>query len=780
MCESAGSSAGHGGVVTGDSFSDVSTEVEVPVGAEQTLRGRVIAVHFSSPKFSAGKMLAQGRGEPVSFAGALMTRVGDSLVLTGKFEENGKWGMQFRVSGWSLDEKMGAAGLAHYLANHPDVKGIGPAKAAQIAHRLGDDFDRALAEDPGKLLELGLSETQVKSLQDTWTKDRARNRARLWLAGHGLSHHQIVKLVERYGDGIQAVLEENPYLLSRDVEGFGFKRADGIALKVGVPVDSPKRVKSALAHALFEASSDGHTWLPYADLVTKTLGLLEVHNRELVEGVLDLEVQRGALVGRQIKMGYAVGLKHLYQCEIELAEFFSQVAVNPHFPDVDVAREIVNGEERLNRAQRDAMMAALCRNMAVVTGGAGTGKTFTMAAIYRAYETRGLRVLLAAPTGKAAKRMSELADGAEAMTLHRMLGYSGHSYRVDRIGKGTPGPSDQGDFLPSWVDSVTGKLRGVGAVLIDEASMIDVVLARELLRAVELDQTAVIFFGDHHQLPPVGPGNMLRDLLARRPIPVVVLEEVVRQAGALKDNSIAILRGQVRPSVPAKTASAGLVETPWVVADKFPDEKRCKEYLVDLFANRIPTKLGMSLDDVQVLCPTYKGTIGADALNRAFQKVVQRRLGMDVPEGDPSRKPKPLVGDRVIQCRNNYDLGESGIMNGTVGTVLHVRGKDSHLTVRFEEEEVEYDPSEESELALAYALTIHRAQGSEWPCVVVVVHKSQKWMHSRGLLYTAVTRARKTAFLVGDAEGMAYCAARDVTESRRTWLAVAKELGGGS
>jgi exodeoxyribonuclease V alpha subunit len=781
--------------VTSSDFPDLDLSPEAdaspPPDAEQSLTGQVVYVNYASARFSAGKLRVAGKKDPVPFAVPVMVAVGNVLHLLGKYEDS-KYGVQFKATRCDVDQAITSSGLVSYLANNPAFRGIGPKKAAELARLCGDDFDRVVTETPDRLLEV-LSPKELETLTKVWAEDRELNRARIWLAGHGLTNHQIQVLVTQYGVGVRAVLEGDPYLLTRDVDGFGFKRADEIARKVGVAPDSPSRIASALSYALGDAAAqDGHTWVPYPDLVTRASSLLDLYDTDRICAVLDVQIQKGYLVARSAALTRAVGLKSLYEAEIETAEVLSQLAVSRHFPDPEQARRAVAAEPALNRQQRAAVMAALCRNFAVVTGGAGTGKTFTMAAIRRAFASAGLRVLLAAPTGKAAKRMSEMLlasddvadeDLDHAMTLHRLLGYNRSTYRIDRIARGKVSPEEM-MALPDWVDLSTGRLTGVAAVLVDEASMIDAPLARQLLRVVDPAETTVVFFGDHHQLPPVGPGNLLRDLLARRPIPVVVLEEVVRQAGALKVNSTAILQGKVAPTHPGVedvSVDPSRQHIPWIVADVFPDEKKCREYILSLIGDRIPRKMGLRIQDIQVLCPTRKGAVGTESLNRALQQVVQRALyNRDVPDSDLGRRPPLYPGDRIIQTRNNYGLGLDGIMNGAIGEV--VQPADRHrklpLVARFDGEEVTYDPDDADDVALAYALTIHKSQGSEWPCVVAVLHRSAKFMLTRALAYTAVTRARKTALLVGDAEGIAYAVGRDEVQKRRTWLSVAVELGG--
>jgi exodeoxyribonuclease V alpha subunit len=383
--------------------------------------------------------------------------------------------------------------------------------------------------------------------------------------------------------------------------------------------------------------------------------------------------------------------------------------------------------------------------MVLVSGGAGSGKTFLVSAITRLYEERGLRVVLAAPTGKAAKRIEQVV-GREAMTIHRLLGFKGKAFTV--------GPEN-----PIEAD----------VIIVDEVSMVDVSLGWHLLRAVDLERTCVVLVGDHNQLPPVGPGNLLRDLIERRPIPTVILDEVVRQAGVLKESSIAVLRGDVRKTAPAGPDG----RSPWMVFGGLSDIMEAQRQVLALFESVLVEELGFDLlADVQLLTPTRKGPLGVDALNVELQRVVQKKLwGVHVEPPKPGRRPEFLLHDRVLQTRNNYDLG---VMNGAIGVVTSVGPRRGQLRVRFEDVEVEITPENDAlkDLSLAYALTIHKAQGSEFPCAVVVIHKAHSFMHHRNLFYTSVTRARQVAILVGDHWGMRNCAEKEQVERRKTFLSV--------
>lgn len=714
---------------------------------EVAVRGLVETVYFASPRFSAGR-LRTDEGERVSFAGGLMVKEDDAVVLHGTFERHPKYGRQLKVSRFTFDQRLDAAGLAHFLANHSNVEGIGPVKAKRIAEAFGQDFDRVIDEEPERVAEVAkVSMATIESLREAWLATRNLNAAMTWLASFELTHHQVTALVEKFGNSVVTVLQADPYLLVREIAGFGFKRVDVVARKMGVPKEHVSRLRAGVTHCVAERLDQGDCWVEYEDLVglANTLLVLDVaDSRERIERALDGLIDEKALACVSLGGRFLVAKPAMYEMERDLAERLVRGRRgNPHFAESD-ADAIAAGNAGLNDPQRRALRAALRENLVVICGGAGSGKTYTVAAVTRAYEAAGKSVVLAAPTGKAAKRIEQVV-GREAMTIHRLLKFDGHSFAL--------GPDAQ---------------IAADVVIVDEVSMVDVPLASILVRAIDLTRTCVVLVGDHNQLPPVGPGNLLRDLIERRPIETVVLDQVVRQAGLLKENSTAILRGEVAPSAPAVQA-----RSPWVVAGHLTDVLDAQRYVLGLFEGTLHEKLGFDLvTDVQLLTPTRKGPLGVDALNVLLQRLFQRKIhGIDVLPPEPGRRPEFLFGDRVLQTRNNYDLG---VMNGSIGIVRSVGPRRGDLVVRFEQGNVAYSAEEDDakDLSLAYALTIHKSQGSEFPCAVVVVHKAHTFMHHRNLLYTAVTRARQTAIVLGDSWGIRNCAQTEQVERRKTFLSV--------
>ncbi len=449
---------------------------------------------------------------------------------------------------------------------------------------------------------------------------------------------------------------------------------------------------------------------------------------------------------------FLVARPFIRRMEEDLAKTLDQgEADNPHFPEPEDLPDLIDElAPTLLPGQREAVLTALSHSITLISGGAGSGKSYTVAALREIYAEEGLEVILAAPTGKAAQRLEELS-GREASTLHRLLEFDGKSF--------SRGPHD-----PIIAD----------VVIVDEVSMVDVPLAWHLFRSIHLKRTAVVLVGDHNQLPPVGPGNLLRDLVESRAVPTVVLDQVVRQAGVLKENSIAVLKGQVRKT--SEREASG--RRAWYLVDQFTDPDHAQHFLLKLFETALSERLGFHLrDDIQVLTPTHKGPLGARALNLALQRLIQAKLwGVEAPAPNPGRRPQLLVHDKVIQTRNNYTLG---VMNGAVGTVTEV-GTDGSLRVAFDGRPVRIKPGSpnKADIELAYALTIHKAQGSEFPCAVVIVHKSHSFMHHRNLFYTGVTRAKEAVVIVGDHWGIANCAKKRHLDARKTFLSLLLSSGG--
>jgi exodeoxyribonuclease V alpha subunit len=709
-----------------------------------SIRGVVETVFYSGPTFSAGR-LRTVNGAMVKFAGKVFVRESDPVRLEGHWVEHPKYGRQFEAEFMGHDLEMNPDGLANFLANHPDIKGIGPAKARLIADEFGSRFDAVIRAEPEAVAAVAKVPIEnVLELQRIWVANSDFNTAMAYLAAFGLTHHQVTTLVGKFGSQVVPILERDPYVLMREITGFGFKRVDKIARKMGVPKDLPSRIRAGLHYCVLAALDDGDCWVEYEDLLDRANTLLvmdALDSRELIEGQLESMLAEGLLVSSPFER-LVVADPEIHRMEAELASLLSTAGDrSPHaVAEVEQLLDAEGGE--LNPEQREAVRNAMSSSISLMTGGAGSGKTYAVSTITSIAERLELKVILAAPTGKAAKRLEEVV-GSEASTIHRLLGFNGHTYSRDALNP------IEADIL-----------------VVDEVSMVDVPLAWRLFQAVDRKRTAVVLVGDHNQLPPVGPGNLLRDLAKSRAIPTVLLTRIIRQAGVLKENSTAVLSGEVRQTSDVQVGA----RRPWYVIDKFSDRKDVRRMLLLLFDEVLQERLGYDLiRDVQVLTPTHKGPLGTAELNIELQRLLQTKLyGFDPPDVEPGHRPRFYAGDKVIQTKNDYELG---VMNGAMGVVV---GADSGggLTVNFDGMPVEISKDSDAigNLQLGYATSIHKMQGSEFPCAVVIAHKSHSFMHHRNLLYTAVTRAKESVIIVGDRWGIDNCASKRQVDRRNTFL----------
>ncbi len=683
--------------------------------AEQTsVRGVVETVFYSGPTFSAGR-LRRTDGGYVKFAGKVFVRENDAVRLKGHWVDHPKFGRQFEAEFMGHDLEMDPDGLANFLANHPDVKGIGPAKARLIADEFGRGFDVAIRNRPEAVAAVAKVPVETAlDLQRIWVANSDFNTAMAYLSAFGLTHYQVTTLMGKFGSQVVPMLESDPYVLMREIPGFGFKKVDKIARKMGTPKDLPSRIRAGIHYSVLAALDDGDCWVEYEDLLDRANTLLvmdTLDSRDVIEGHLEAMIAEGHLVSHAFER-LVVADPEIHRMERELADILRTAgARSPHaVTDLD---GLLDAEGALlNREQRDAVKNAVTYSISLMTGGAGSGKTYAVSTITTIATSLEKRVVLAAPTGKAAKRLEQVV-GHEAGTIHRLLGFNRHTYSRDALNP------IEADIL-----------------VVDEVSMMDVPLAWRLFQAVDLKRTAVVLVGDHNQLPPVGPGNLLRDLVKSRAIPTTVLTQIIRQAGVLKENSTAILSGEVRPTCQMKSGA----RRPWYVIDRFTDTGDVRHMLLLLFEEVLQERLGYDLvRDVQVLTPTHKGPLGTVELNIELQRLVQRKIfGVDVPDVEPGHRLRFYAGDKIIQTKNDYELS---VMNGAMGIVLGVGSKGA-LTIDFDGRAVEIESGGDAlgNIQLAYATSIHKQQGSEFPCAVVVAHKSHSFMHHRNLLYTAVTR----------------------------------------
>jgi exodeoxyribonuclease V alpha subunit len=699
----------------------------------------------------------RGGGDLLTVVGALLgAQAGESLRMEGRWGSHPQYGKQFTVENYTTLLPATIQGIRRYLGSGL-VKGIGPVFADRITQHFGLDTLQIIEEEPKRLIEVpGLGPKRTKKIAEAWEEQKAIKEVMLFLQTVEVSTSIAVRIYKKYGDASISVVKNQPYRLASDVWGIGFLTADKIAQSVGIPHDSPERVKAGLQYALSQATDQGNCYLPEERLIADAVKLLQVDTGLVIECLAELalpdEESGDPGVVREKVPGpdgdsepvTAVYLVPFHRAELSLAAQLRRLLHTtadrmPGFHDVawDKALGWLKGKTGVELApeQEAAVRLALTKKVAVLTGGPGCGKSFTVRSIVELARAKKAKVVLAAPTGRAAKRLAELT-GADASTVHRLL-----------------------ELKPGG-DAAYDKDRPLDAdlVVVDEASMLDLLLANKLVKAVP-PGAHLLFVGDVDQLPSVGAGEVLRDMLAEGgPIPAVRLTRVFRQAqqSGVITNAHRINSGQ-------HPVTDGMKDFFLFVED---DTEEVGRLTVDVVARRIPAKFGLDpRRDVQVLAPMHRGPAGAGNLNGLLQQAITPGRP-DVPEkrfgGRVFR-----VGDKVTQIRNNYEKGENGVFNGTVGVVTSLDPVDQRLTVLTDEdEEVPYEFDELDELAHAYAVTIHRSQGSEYPAVVIPVTTSAWTMLQRNLLYTAVTRAKQLVVLVGSRKAIGQ-AVRTVSAGRR-------------
>jgi exodeoxyribonuclease V alpha subunit len=666
---------------------------------------------------------------------------GESLRLSGRWASHPQYGRQFQVETYQTVLPATIQGIRRYLGSGL-IKGIGPKMAERIVDHFGQASLEVIEQAPGRLVEVpGLGPKRTAMITAAWAEQRAIKEVMVFLQGVGVSTSLAVRIYKTYRDDAIDVVRREPYRLAAEVWGIGFKTADQLARSLGIPHDSPQRVKAGLLFALSLATEDGHCYLPETELVTKATGLLEVKD-ELAERCLEELVAEEEVVAESLPAvassgvpegpGRAIWLVPFQRAERALAGGLLRL-LEAHLDRLPWAQAVdwmvaldwlgqMTGVT-LAPEQEAAVRLALTERVAVLTGGPGCGKSYSVRAVVTLARAKHAKILLAAPTGRAAKRLSELA-GLEAATLHRLL----------QLRPGGDAAFDRDHPLDADL------------VVVDEASMLDVLLANKLIKAVP-PGAHLLLVGDVDQLPSVGAGEVLRDLLAAERLPRVRLTKVFRQA---QHSGVVTNAHRINAGQPPMTH--GLDDF-----FLFPEEdaERVADLVVDIVANRLPHRFGLNpRQEVQVLCPMHRGPAGAGVLNERLQAALTPGR-----EGLPERRFGGRiyrVGDKVMQLRNNYDKGTAGVFNGSVGVVTALSLEDSELRVLLDEdEEVPYGFDELDELTHAYAVSIHRSQGSEYPCVVVPVTTSAWLMLQRNLLYTAVTRAKRIVVLVGSRRALA-------------------------
>ncbi len=723
----------------------LSLERQPPRPGSSTLEGILERVVYANEEnaWSVVRLTVPGQGEPVTVVGNLLgVQPGENLRLSGEWIADPKYGRQFKVEAYQTITPKTVKGIERYLGSGL-IRGIGKVMASRLVAHFGIDTLEVIEHQPERLAEVGgIGPKRRRDIQQAWIEQREIKEVMVFLQSHGIGTGHAIKIYKRYGAEAMAVLRQDPYRLATDIHGIGFQSADRIAASLGTARTAPERLAAGVRHLLSEAADRGNVFLPRRKLVEEGQRLLEVEPGLIGEAVDALagagEVVLDTVPNAPEEAREPVYAKALHAAETGVANRLRALLARPDLPfDIDPEKAVAWFEKRealsLAPAQREAIRRGLTSKILVITGGPGTGKTTLVRGILAILEKKGRTVLLAAPTGRAAKRLAE-ATGGTAATLHRLLEFEPRSRTFERN---------------------RDRPLGCDLLIVDEASMLDTALAFHLLKAVP-NGGRLIFVGDVDQLPSVGPGRLLGDLIRSGTIDVVRLKEIFRQAeqSAIVVNAHRINRGEM--PLAAREGEAGDF---FFIERKRPED--VLETVTELVAQRIPARFGLDpVEQIQVLSPMNRGSLGTQSLNAALRE----RLN---PNGAPG--PHGLrVGDKVMQVRNNYDLE---VWNGDVGRVVGVDEDEGKLTVEIDGRAVAYDAAALDELVLAYACSIHKSQGSEYPCVVVPLHGQHQIMLQRNLLYTALTRARRLAILVGERKALEAAVRNHRTSGRFTLLA---------
>ena len=692
---------------------------------------------------------------------------GEYLEAEGEYTTHAAYGQQFRAETYRIKIPESGLALERYLGSGA-LKGIGPALAARIVRRFGEDTLRIMEEEPERLSEIkGISEKKAREIGEQMIEKSQMQNAMIFLAQYGISLSLGIKIYNQYQDALYRVLKENPYRMAEDIPGVGFRIADEIAARIGIRVDSGYRLQSGLYYVLGQAGAQGHLYLPRQELLYRAGQLLGVQADTLEKHLMDLAIDRKVILKEERQEGREpsvnVYTSQAYYLELNTARMLQELNIVCADQEEKLRQNVARMEKSsgivLDEGQRQAVVQAVKNGLMILTGGPGTGKTTTINAMIRYFEGEGVEISLAAPTGRAAKRMKE-ATGHEASTIHRLLELSGMAEESSaniRFEKNAENPLE------------------ADVVIIDEMSMVDIYLMHALLSAI-VPGTRLILVGDMHQLPSVGPGSVLKDMIRSEAFPVVRLEKIFRQA---QESDIVVNAHRIQKGEQ-------------VVLDNHSRDffflqrneiQVIQKVILTLVSRKLPGYVDARPQEIQVLTPMRKGPLGVERLN----EILQKYLNPPSPEKAEKETSGGIFreGDKVMQIKNNYQMeweirGRHGIaaqkgmgvFNGDLGTISSINPFAELLTVEYEEGRfAEYTFKQLDELELAYAITIHKAQGSEYPAVVIPLLGGPRMLMTRNLLYTAVTRARKCVVLTGSAETFRAMIENQREENRYTTLA---------
>lgn len=718
---------------------------------EQVVRGVVKRVTFRNPEngYVVLQLASAERNTVTTVVGVCASNitVGAHLMVRGTPQVHAKFGEQLSASSITITPPSSPEGIESYLSSGV-VKGVGPSTAKRLVEAFGERTIEMICQQPQRVAAVrGVGKHRAALLQAAFQKQEESQELERFLLEHRITPNLSKRILQTYQNRAVEVLRKDPYALARDVRGIGFSTADQIAMSMGLTPTSPERMKAGLYHALERAADDGHVFLPIEQLLQRAQMLLGVDES------LDLHPQLRALIDDEhvVQKGEAVYLRHLQRAEEFVARFVAERCLYPGAPLLGerFVEQALEGaaaalKVRFSTEQRHAVAIAARQRFLLVTGGPGCGKTTVIRALALLFERANKRLMLAAPTGRAAQRMAQVCN-ASASTIHRLLKFDPSSGRF---------LYNQHDQLPA------------DAVIIDEASMIDLLLARDLFSAVPQNAT-LILVGDKDQLPSVGPGRVFGDLIAQRDVPTVSLSQLFRRSEESSITSIAHeLNAGIVPQFPEPDGPGD--RDAYFITRNDPEEAATT--IEKLVADKLPRRFNLRPEEIVVLTPTNRGPLGTQVLNERLQAVLNpQREG----SGDELRLPHAVlrVGDRVCQRVNNYNLDDIGVFNGDVGTVYSIDLAAKSLTVEmWDGRLIRYDPASLSQLSLAYAVTVHRSQGSEFPCVVLALHDSHYTLLERQLVYTAITRAKRMLVVVGSRRALEMATRRTAGTRRMSKL----------
>lgn len=725
-----------------------------------TVNGYVEKIKFRNEENGYSILSVNSDGEEYVLVGTFpYISEGDFIEASGRSVEHPVYGDQIQVETYELKAPEDSASMERYLGSGA-VKGVGTALAARIVRRFKADTFRIIEEEPERLAEVkGISEKMAMSISEQMEAKKDLRQAMMFLQEYGISMNLALKIYNEYGPRLYGIIKENPYKLADDIQGVGFKMADEIAQRVGIFTDSDFRIRSGIFYTLLQSVANGHTYLPKEELFAGASELLHVAPESMEKHLVDLQMEKKIVV-----KGQEIYAAQYYYMELNAARMLHDLNLRGSDPEGEIRKKLerICAEEQIepDELQIQAVIEAVNSGLLIITGGPGTGKTTTINTIIRYFEQEEMEILLAAPTGRAAKRMTE-ATGYEARTVHRLLELTGI-------------PDDSGSSSGMHFERNEENPLDADAIIIDETSMVDIYLMHALLRAVN-PGTRLILVGDVNQLPSVGPGNVLRDLIASGCFNVVRLTRIFRQA-AESDIIVNAHRINGGEQIPLGKPSRDFL----FIRRENPDA--IISAMITLIREKLPGYVHADPFEIQIMTPMRKGALGVERLN----SILQEYLNPKSPDKAERESGGVIyrVGDKVMQIKNNYQIeweirnrygipvdGGTGVFNGDIGRIRSINTFAEQLTVEFDEGKmVDYSFRQLEELELAYAITIHKSQGSEYPAVVVPVHSGPRMLMTRNLIYTAVTRARSCVCLVGIPETFQAMVNNEMEQRRYTGL----------